>query len=165
MFLVLGVVHFMLQKRMCTTIYNIQPRVFEHVLVHVLDSEGFRWTRTGNRLIIQTEAREPVSTAIAAHPSVAASGTGEPPPPGTDIASLTLQPSNIGFAVGLRWECHTNLAEQSIRQELEGALDRELSEIATQHNPVAFWLVSPSFLMLVVIFLCLVLQVIVALLR
>ncbi len=162
--IVLGVLYVLLQRRMHTTVYNVDPRVFERVLVRVLDESGLRWSRTGNQLIIQAAQGKLVSTAISNEGLLPLPGAPEPGQ-NDDVAALTIQPFGIGYSVGLSWECHTARAEHAIRQELEHALDRELSEIVTEDNQVALWLVSPSFLMLIVIFLCLVLQLLALMLR
>jgi hypothetical protein len=160
---VLGVGYVLLRRRTCTTIYNISPRIFERALARILEVKGLFWSRTGDQWIIQTKNRVPAlnphRTAIMPESMLPVPlPPAVPGPP--EVACLNIHSFELGHTVRLQWDCLSERAEQAIRQEVERELDTELSELVTANNYVALWLVGPAFLMLVIVFICLVLHLI-----
>ena len=154
------------RKRM-TVIYNTEPAVFEDALAQALDSKGFSWSRTGNRVAIVRQAdntasaREAVlviedASAILGMPLVAPVQAARDAGPQDEAAFLDLDVSPLLRNVTLCWTASSDEAEWAVRQEVEVEVGRVLAEVRTAPNPVAGWLLSVGVVLLGVCFLLIV---------
>jgi hypothetical protein len=134
------------RRRHTTSVYNVEPAVFEDVLQQVLRGLGLTWTRMGNHLFVRT-ADDPVAVKTRYL---------GPALPG-DSAMLQIDPFPAMRHVSLRWEGE----DRGLRRQVETELARALAEVYTTVNPASGWLLSLSallfFVMLGVMTLLLVL--------
>ncbi len=105
------------RRRCLTSIYNVEPTVFEDVLAQVLDRQGFEWLRqTSQRILIKTRGLSNSAQWVA----------------------LDLDPFQAMRHVSLRWGQDAD----ALRVEVERELSRILAEVPSGPNPIGGWFFS-----------------------
>jgi hypothetical protein len=142
-------------RRSQTAVYNVDTATFTEVLEGVLDSLGLNWSRTADRYYIQeTRKGRPASTAstnaiqAAPSPSVVAGEPPRRPAPAVEItgsAYLALDLSPNWHYVTMAWDTNGN---DSLREQVESELKRALTEVTTNENPVAVWMLGSSLVLI-----------------
>jgi hypothetical protein len=138
------------RRRGVTSVYNIDPDVFDEVIGQVFDQLGFGWARAGSRFYLrvpepvagpkETEAARPEpTTAIETEPRSGPLPPLPEPGPGT-TAVIEVEPFPPLHHVSVRW----NLGGRSVRQEVEGELTRALAAVRTRYNPAGGWFLSAA---------------------
>jgi hypothetical protein len=144
------------RRRHQTAVYNIDPAVFEEVLIAVFDHLGLLWSQSGSRFFLRRPARgvgnypliaeewfqknpvlseekitawgeTPLDFSSAEWRNLTQSGERD------QTAILSLDPSPALYHVTLRWsgsDCDL------VRQEVELELAQVLRQIRTPHNPL-----------------------------
>jgi hypothetical protein len=132
--LLAGVALLLRARRRKTIIYNVDPALFETILIRCLARLGLPWNRQGTRWCVG------VATGPAAS---SAPGTGLPAPaagqPSTP-AILDVEAFPALYHVTLHWRGPLDLR----RIELETELTKELADVQTQGNPATTLLLGVS---------------------
>ncbi len=155
------------RRRRQTSIYNVEPAIFEEVLVQVFERLGLEVIRSGPRRIlvrvregltesggggvmVDSETAPPSSQAITRHAS--------PAPAQQTLLStnhwlrLDLEPFPLMRHMTLHWGAESGL----LRLEIETALEDALARVRSRHNPVSTWFLALAACLFLLTFLILV---------
>lgn len=108
------------RRERMTSIYNVEPRVFDNLLAEVLQRLNLPWTRTGGHIAIgppeaaEQQQASPVSARVDAFPAFR--------------------------HVSLYWTG----GDEGLRAAIEEELRKALADVNTIYNPVGTWLLSIS---------------------
>lgn len=105
------------QRHWATAIYNVDPSFVEDMLPRICEQLGFVSTQRGRVLRIEDYRRDDGHSPVS--------------------ATVRLEPNAMFWHATLIWS-----GSADIRHEVETAIDRELSSIAVDANPLAGWLIS-----------------------
>jgi hypothetical protein len=139
-------------RRKYTSIYNVEPAVFDERLAEVLDQQGLETMRAvrGRLLIYRRnggessllESRAVLQHALGAGPEIAfgagSKDRGETLAANCTWAELGVEPFEAMRHVTLRWIG----GQRSLRHLIEGELARSLAEVQSVANPAGKWLMS-----------------------
>jgi hypothetical protein len=140
-------------RRNKTVIYNIEPAVFERVLLETLGNRGFEVSRLGQRIFL---GRGPIPATLADPlPHVVSTSAGPRP----DRSVLDIEPFPAFSHVTLHWRDD----EDRVRAEVETELAKSLAGVRTRDNAAGTWLLALAGLLFGLIFLA-VLAIILSLL-
>lgn len=169
-----GAVLLLLRRRAVTVVYNIDAATLEHVLGLALSQLHLRGVRVGHRLFVSpakdAAVREPGTEAIQAAPRYPEGGlapalelSGDRPGAGTLVEkaleapagkkpALYIEPFHAMRNVSLRWRA----GNDTLRDDVEAELARELARISTEDNPVAGWFLTVASCLFGALFLGLI---------
>jgi hypothetical protein len=142
-FVVSGVILLLFRRRALTAVYNVEPDAFEKALARVFGSLRLNPIRSGNLFVFDVTTRPPSPKdsreGIRSSPAGPAEESSRPPgaAPLAQGAVLEVDPFNLFRHVTLRWEP----AAAPLRREVEGELERALSETRCTDHPVGDWIV------------------------
>jgi hypothetical protein len=156
-----------------TSIYNVEPLVFDDTLAGVLDRLGVEWTRMGNRVFIGFRNRNtgepfagpesvPGAYQVPIRPAPAIRATPTPFPaalPADQEAVLDIEPFYTTRHVTLNWRSGNSL----IREPVEAELGRALTEVRSRDNPMGGWLMIIASSLFALIFFGVALTILVQL--
>jgi len=163
------------QRTWSTSVYNVEPAVFDDALAGVLDGLGLSWARAGARYFLRypTPARAGAvprhAGAVPLPGGLEGGNGGSKDLPSDDVpaagfrersAVLAAEPFPPMRHVTLRWEA----ADPELRHEVEAELRKALAGVYTAHNPAGTWLLTVSAGLFCVLFLGVVLMVVLPLL-
>jgi hypothetical protein len=165
-----GAAWLLFRRRQMTSIYNIEPPVFDTLLAGVLDRLGCSWARAGNQLFIKpgtallnnqpAQAEMPrVHTEIIgselAHAAMRARTLTEAlagsPLAVAGLAVLEVEPFWMMYHVTMRWRS----ADPAVRQEIERELVKDLGTVQTRETSLGGWFLTLAALMFFAICLAL----------
>ena len=160
-------------RRHITSVYNVEPLVFDETLGHVLDRTGVLWTRMGNRVYIGFPAprgRHLPPRVAPAEPLPAPVSTQVMPGPAPQVteplfevvrpdqeAVVDVEPFYATRHVTLNWRS----AGGTVRAQVEAELGRVLPEVHTGNNPMGTWLMIVATSLFALIFFGLGLSILV----
>lgn len=131
-----GAAYLLRRRRSVTTVYNVDPAVFEEVLDQVLDSHHGAWSRQANAIALDRRAgwakAPPEREPSASRPFLV-----DPFPTGPEIV-LELDPFPAMRHVTLYWREGT----ETLRKEIEVALTAALTQVRSGYNPAGGWFLS-----------------------
>jgi hypothetical protein len=135
-------------RREVTSIYNIEPAVFDEVFAQLLDRLGLEWTRLGNRIFVGFRGLTrpgPPPLPPTGPDSEHVRGDVLPLPAAQPFPTLArpdqeavidVEPFYATRHVTLNWRSSAG----QTRQEIEAELGRVLGEVHTPYNPAGGWL-------------------------
>jgi hypothetical protein len=150
-------------RRAVTSIYNVEPLIFDDNLALALDRTGVEWTRMGNRVFIGFRDRagrgslpQPQHSLPGPYHAEIIPGSVVPrvdqplleamrPEQG---AVLDIEPFFTTRHVTLYWRNAT----LTVRQQVESELGRVLAEVHTHDNPAGTWLMIIASSLFAIIF-------------
>jgi hypothetical protein len=149
------------QRRQHTVIYNVQPEAFENTLVAVLDQQQVSWQRQGKRYFLTASTPAAVAEDVAkeaiqekhhldlhGRPEGHSRTTGLfGEEPRDSAASVAVDPFPLFCNVVLHWN---GPAAWKWKERVEPELERALTSIYTEENPVSGWLLSISALLFLI---------------
>jgi hypothetical protein len=139
------------RRRDMTSVYNVEPGVFDEVFGQVLDQLGLSWTRAGNLYYLGARPSQPAAAREPNPQGVTAAGAIVPaaplPSPVWEESSvIEVEPFPPLYHVTIRWG---DVAPET-HQEVEGELTRALAAVRTRGNPVGGWFLSAAAMLFLV---------------